>query len=80
VAFVGASFGSRVRVGVDSTFELKALPSGPRDLLATRFAHANGTGPITRMIVRRDIDVPDGTQLPVFDFASPRRSRPRLRM
>jgi len=38
VAFVGASFGSRVRVGVDSTFELKALPSGPRDLLATRLA------------------------------------------
>ena len=70
VAFVGASFGSRVRVGVDSTFELKALPSGPRDLLATRFAHANGTGPITRMILRRDIDVPDGTLLPVFDFAS----------
>jgi hypothetical protein len=70
VAFVAASFGSRVRVSVDSTFELKALPSGPRDLLATRFAQANGSGPITRMILRRGIDVPDGTQLPVFDFGS----------
>jgi len=78
VAFVGASFGSRVRVGVDSTFELKALPSGPRDLLATRFAHANGTGPITRMILRRDIDVPDGTLLPVFDFASAEAFAPAI--
>src|SRR6266567_1162741 len=68
VAFVSASFGSRARVGVDHTFELKSLPSGPRDLLATRFAEA--TGAVTRFILRRDVDVPDSTLLPVFDFAS----------
>jgi hypothetical protein len=68
VAFVGGSFGLRARVGVDSTFELKGLAGGPRDLLATRLAQT--TGAITRVILRRDIDVPDGTLLPVFDFGS----------
>lgn len=70
VAFVGASFGSRARVGVDHTFELNALPDGPRDLLAARFDHAGGDGAITRMILRRAIDVPDSTLLPAFDFGS----------
>ncbi len=77
VAFVGASFGARARVGPDSTFELAALPSGPRDLLATRF-QAQGTDAVTGMILRRDIDVPDGTTLPVFDFASPEAFAPAV--
>jgi len=68
VAFVGASFTQRVRVNLDHMFELKALPSGPRDLLAARFVQS--TGVPTRFILRRDIDVPDSTTLPVLDFAS----------
>ena len=78
VAFVAASFGQRARVSPESTFELKALPTGPRDLLATRFAHADGSGPITRMILRRDIDVPDSTVLPVFDFSSAEAFAPAI--
>lgn len=70
VAFVDASFGSRVRVRVDNTFELKGLASGPRDLLATRITSTNGTDVVTRFILRRDVDVPDSTLLPVLDFAS----------
>src|SRR5213595_3849645 len=63
-AFVSASFNSRVRVSVDRTFELKGLASGPRDLLAAR---TDGSDVITRLILRRDIDVPDSTTLPVLD-------------
>ena len=69
-AFVAASFNSRVRVGVDRSFELKGLASGPRDLLATRTTRTDGSDAITRFILRRDIDVPDSTTLPVLDFAS----------
>src|SRR5205809_2503627 len=66
-AFVSASFNSRVRVSVDRTFELKGLASGPRDLLAAR---TDGSDVITRRILRRGIDLPDSTTLPVLDFAS----------
>lgn len=68
VAFVSASFGSRARVAVDHTFELNGLPGGPRDLLAERITQA--TGAITRLILRRNVDVPDSTLLPVLDFVS----------
>src|SRR5436189_5158639 len=54
-AFVSASFNSRVRVSVDRTFELKGLASGPRDLLAAR---TDGSDVLTRLILRRRIDVP----------------------
>ncbi len=69
-AFVSASFNSRVRVSVDRTFELKGLASGPRDLLATRTTRTDGSDVITRLILRRGVDVPDSTTLPVLDFAS----------
>src|SRR6266545_965370 len=68
VAFISASFGSRARVAVDHTFELNGLPGGPRDLLAERSTQA--TGAITRFILRRNVDLPDSTLLPVLDFAS----------
>src|SRR5437016_1091777 len=69
-AFVSASFNSRVRVSVDRTFELKGLASGPRDLLATRTTRTDGSDVITRLMLRRGVDVPDSSTLPVLDFAS----------
>ncbi len=69
-AFVSASFNSRVRVSVDRTFELKGLASGPRDLLAARTTRIDGSDVLTRLIMRRGVDVPDSTTLPVLDFAS----------
>src|SRR5437773_11595992 len=69
-AFVSASFNSRVRVSVDRTFEIKGLTSGPRDLLAARTTRTDGNDVITRLILRRRVDVPHSTTLPVLDFAS----------
>ncbi len=69
-AFVSASFNSRVRVSVDRTFEIKGLTSGPRDLLAARTTRTDGSDVLTRLILRRGVDVPDSTTLPVLDFAS----------
>src|SRR5256886_14283668 len=69
-AFVSASFNSRVRVSVDRTFELKGLASGPRDLLATRTTRTDGSDVITRLMLRRGVDVPDSSTLPLLDFAS----------
>ncbi len=66
-AFVSASFNSRVRVSVDRTFELKGLASGPRDLLAARTTRIDGSDVLTRLIMRRGVDVPDSTTLPVLD-------------
>src|SRR5438046_1685897 len=68
-AFVAASFNSRVRVSVDRSFELKGLASGPRDLLATRTTRTDGSDVITRLVLRRGVDVPDSTTLPVLDLA-----------
>src|SRR2546423_6872842 len=68
--FVGTSFGSRARVSVDRTFELKGLSSGPRDVLATSATRTGGRGVITRPILRRDNDVPGSTTPPPLDFSS----------
>src|SRR5256885_9032350 len=77
-AFVAASFNSRVRVGVEGSFELKSLASGPRDLLATRITRIDGSDVLTRLILRRSVDVPDGTTLPVLDFASAEAFAPAI--
>ncbi len=75
VAFVSGPFFSRVRVRVDSTFEIKALPSGPRDLLGIL---TNGSSAVTGFILRRDVDLPDSTTLPVLDFAAPEAFAPAV--
>ena len=49
---------------------LNGLPSGPRDLIVARATRANGRTAVTSFIVRRDVDLPDSTTLPVFDFGS----------
>ena len=70
-AFINTAFLSRVRVGpaLGDTFALKGLPSGPQDLLAVRSTRANGSEAVTRMIMRRSLDLPDSTTLPELDFA-----------
>jgi len=67
-AFVGGSLFRRARVLADGTFELRDLPSGPNALLAT--TQINGADVPNRLILRRDIDVPDSASVPVLDFAS----------
>lgn len=51
-------------------FELNVLPPGPQDILATRITRTNGADTITKLILRRGIDLPDGATLPELDFSS----------
>lgn len=59
-------------------FALKALPSGPLDLVAARTTRVNGEALVTGLILRRDVDLPDSTTLPVLDFTSPEAFLPTL--
>ncbi|HUQ83907.1 MAG TPA: hypothetical protein VM076_22345 [Gemmatimonadaceae bacterium] len=52
-------------LGLDFTVE--GVLNGPQDLLATRTTH--GTSP-TRFILRRDVDLPNGSLIPTLDFES----------
>jgi hypothetical protein len=72
VATISTGAGVRIHAFPDQGgFVLNAVPGGPQDLLATRITPANGREAITRMILRRSVDAPDGATLPVFDFTAP---------
>jgi hypothetical protein len=53
----------------NTSFSFDALPAGPLDLVATRFTTST-TQPADRVIVRRDLDLQSGAQIPVLDFSS----------
>ena len=53
------------REGLDFTIE--GVAAGPQDLLAARTAQALPP----RLILRRDLDLPNGSVVPTLDFASP---------
>jgi len=69
---------SQVAPGGGGAFALKALPSGPHDLVAARTTRVNGQTAVTGFILRRDVDLPDSTMLPVLDFASAEAFPPAL--
>jgi hypothetical protein len=79
-AFINAGSGGRAHVSPvpGDTFAINAIPSGPQDVLATRSTRVNGSEVVTRMILRRDLDLPDSTRLPVFDFAAPEAFAPAV--
>jgi hypothetical protein len=73
------SSGSFLRAPVPAgrtTFKLTGLPSGPQDLLATRTSVVNGTAAVTRLLLRRNIELPDSANLETLDFASPEAFAP----
>jgi hypothetical protein len=79
VATISTGAGARTRAFPDQEgFVLNAVPGGPQDLLATRITPANGSEAITRMILRRNVDAPDGATLPVFDFTAPEAFAPAV--
>jgi hypothetical protein len=79
VATISTGGGLRIRaVPEQGGFVLNPVPGGPQDLLATRSAPTNEADAITRMILRRNVDAPDGTTLPVFDFAAPEAFAPAV--
>jgi hypothetical protein len=61
---------SPVRQTEPATFTLTGLAGGLQDLLATRTTGLAGTAEVTRLILRRGIDVPDSTRIPLLDFES----------
>ncbi len=61
-----------------TTFRLTDLPSGPHDLLATRTTFIDGSAAVTRLLLRRDIDLLDGATLPPLDFASAEAVAPAI--
>jgi hypothetical protein len=55
----------------DPGFTLHGLIPGPQEILASRLTRIDpATTVVTRLILRRVDDLPDGTTLPVFDFNS----------
>ena len=80
VAFVSAGLLSRAAAHALSggEFELRDLPAGPQDVLATRMARAGDETTITAMILRRDQDLPDGAALPDLDFSSAEAFQPAV--
>ena len=79
VATISTGAGVRTRAFPDQGgFVLNAVPGGPQDLLATRITPANGSDAITRVILRRNVDAPDGATLPVFDFTAPEAFAPAV--
>jgi hypothetical protein len=59
---------SLVRPDDGGRFALRALPSGPHDLVAARTTGADGQ--VTSFILRRDVDLPDSTIMTALDFTS----------
>lgn len=56
------------------TFQLTNVPNGPHDLIASRstftFSGTDFTSVVNRIIIRRALDPPNGSTLPVLDFGS----------
>jgi len=79
-AIISTGSGARTRVFPEQggTFVINAVPGGPQDLLATRNTQTGDGDTITGMILRRDVDVPDGGTLAVFDFATPEAFAPAV--
>ena len=72
VVNVMAGFGTRdlAYPAQGNSFSLPGLASGPQDILATLITQENGANVLSRIILRRSLEQPDSTTLPVLDFAS----------
>jgi hypothetical protein len=78
-AQIAAGLGLRTAAprGGDNSFSLGGLIPGPQELLASRVTRLDPTTTVvTRLILRRVSELPDGTTLPVFDFNSPESFAP----
>jgi hypothetical protein len=64
-------FGRAIVHAQNDSFTLVGLASGSRDLVVTRTTPVAGIPTVTGIILRRNVDVPDGGSIPPLDFASP---------
>ena len=51
-------------------FVLNVVPPGPQDILATRIKRTGDHDTMTKIILRRGIDLADGATIPLLDFTS----------
>lgn len=67
------STGNILRASVPAgrtTFHLSGVPSGPRDLLASRTTPADGGAAVTSLLLRRGVDLPDDADIGTLDLGS----------
>jgi hypothetical protein len=60
-----------------NAYSLSALPERPLDLVATRFVPSRSQS-ADRVIVRRSVDLPSGSTMPLLDFNSAESAAPEL--
>jgi hypothetical protein len=79
VAGLGANDVARLNLGSQASFahagtgfefEISGLVPGPHDLIALRRSLIDDEAHVTAMIIRRNVDLPDGSAAPVLDFES----------
>jgi len=75
---VRAGSDARTLAHAGHEFLLNVLPPGPQDILATRVARIGAIDTLTKIILRRGVDLPDGATLPVLDFSSPEAFEPAV--
>jgi len=78
IATISAGFGARELTfpAEGNSFALRGLINGPQDILATRSTRLNGIETLTRVILRRNPELPDSATIPVLDFDSPESFAP----
>jgi hypothetical protein len=68
------SLGDQARAFVEpqlgTDFSLEGVQPGPQDLFATRTIRSPDVADRLQLILRRNIDLPDGAQIPALDFGS----------
>lgn len=63
-------FSQATAAAAKTDFTLEGIPAGPEDLLASLSTPTAGGSTLTRVILRRDLDLADGGALAPLDFAS----------
>jgi hypothetical protein len=76
---VGHSILDFTNLELGSTWQLRGALAGPQEFLATRGTRVNGVVSLTKMILRRSPELPDGATLPAFDFESAEAFQPAVR-
>ena len=69
-AYISGGYVTERPVLFNESFPLEALPPGPRDIVAAELTFSGSTSVLNKIILRRDVDLPDNATLPVLDFNS----------
>jgi hypothetical protein len=78
-AYISGGYVTERPVLFNESFPLEALPPGPRDIVAAQVTFTGNTSVLNKIILRRDVDLPDNGTLPVLDFNSAEAFAPATR-